>query len=72
MLGYSLYRSGKLDEALAAHQKDTEYPATAGVVCYHIACVIALRGKTNEVFAWLKKAVANGLATSNTWMATPT
>lgn len=60
MLGYSLHATGKLDEALAAHQKTAEFPATAPVGCYNAACVFALRGKTDEAFAWLEKAVQKG------------
>lgn len=60
MLGYSLHANGKLDEALVAHQKAAEFPGTAPVGCYNAACVFALRGKTDEAFAWLQKAVQKG------------
>lgn len=60
MLGYSLHADHKLDEALVVHQKAAEFPQTAGVATYNIACVYALKGKADEAFAWLDKAVAAG------------
>lgn len=62
MLGYSLHAKGKLDEALAVHLKAAEFPQTAGVATYNAACVYALKGKADEAFAWLDKAVAAGFA----------
>lgn len=60
MLGYSLHTRGKLDEALAAHQKAAEFPETAPVAFYNIACVHALKGNVDASFAWLKKSVGAG------------
>ena len=60
MLGYSLHMAGKLDEALPVHKKAAEFPATAPVATYNVACVYALQGKTDEAFAWLDKAIAVG------------
>lgn len=62
MLGYSLHLGGKLDEALAAHQKAATFPATVVPATYNIACVHALKGRSDEAFAWLDKAVAAGFA----------
>lgn len=60
MLGYSLHVNGKLDEALEAHKKAAEFPGTAPIACYNAACVFAIRGKTDDAFAWLEKAVQKG------------
>jgi tetratricopeptide (TPR) repeat protein len=60
LLGYSLHAAGKLDEALPAHLKAAEFPATKAVATYNVACVHALQGNPTEAFAWLEKAVAAG------------
>jgi tetratricopeptide (TPR) repeat protein len=62
MLGYSLHAANKLDEALAVHMKAAEFPAVAAVATYNVACVYALKGKPDEAFAWLDKAIAAGFA----------
>jgi len=60
MLGYSLHLAGKLDEALPVHKKATEFPTTAPVAAYNVACVYALQGKPDDAFAWLDKAIGFG------------
>ncbi len=60
LLGYSLHAAGRLDEALPAHLKATEFPRVAPVATYNVACVHALKGNADEAFAWLDKAVAAG------------
>lgn len=60
MLGYSLHAAGKLDEALPIHMKAAEFKQMAPIATYNIACVHALKGKPDEAFAWLDKAVAAG------------
>src|SRR6185369_16095807 len=60
LLGYSLHAAGKLDEALPVHMKAAEFPRYAGVATYNIACVHALKGRADEAFTWLDKAVAAG------------
>lgn len=60
LLGYSLHAAGKLDEALPAHLKATEFPATAAIASYNVACVHSLQDRPDEAFAWLDKAVAAG------------
>ncbi|HEX5053368.1 MAG TPA: tetratricopeptide repeat protein [Planctomycetota bacterium] len=59
-LGYSLHVTGKLDEALPAHLKAAEFPAQAAVGSYNVACVHALKGRTDEAFTWLEKAIGAG------------
>ena len=59
-LGYALHALGKLDEALAAHERTATFPNFAPVGCYNAACVYALKGKADEAFTWLDKAVAKG------------
>jgi len=60
MLGYSLHITGKLVDALKAHLKAAEFPATAPIASYNVACVHALKGRTDDAFTWLDKAVAAG------------
>lgn len=60
MLGYSLHAGGKLDEALPIHEKAAGFPATAAPASYNVACVHALKGRTDAAFAWLDKAIARG------------
>lgn len=60
MLGYSLHVTGKLDEALPAHLEAAKFPNTAPIASYNVACVHALRGRTDEAFVWLDKAVTAG------------
>lgn len=60
MLGYSLHAAGKLDEALPIHEKAAAFPASAPAATYNVACVHALRGRSDEAFASLEKAVGLG------------
>ncbi|MBL8728272.1 MAG: hypothetical protein JNM25_07580 [Planctomycetes bacterium] len=60
MLGYSLHAGGKLDEALPAHLKAADFPATAAPASYNVACVHALQGRVDDAFTWLGKAVERG------------
>jgi tetratricopeptide (TPR) repeat protein len=59
-LGYSLHAAGKLDEALPAHLKATEFKNVAGIATYNVACVHALKGNADDAFTWLDKAIAAG------------
>lgn len=60
LLGYSLHAAGKLDEALPVHLKATEFPATAPIAAYNVACVHALQGRPEDALRWLEKAVGFG------------
>ncbi len=60
MLGYSLHAAGRLDEAMAAHEKAATFPATKAAATYNIACVHALKGEIDAAFGSLDKAVAAG------------
>ncbi|MFO1031482.1 MAG: tetratricopeptide repeat protein [Planctomycetota bacterium] len=60
MLGYCLHASGKLDEALPIHVKAAGFPAVAPTSSYNVACVHARRGRVDEAFQWLDKAVELG------------
>lgn len=60
MLGYALHSEGRLDEALKAHLKATEFPAVAAMATYNVACVHALKGHPDEAFTWLDKAIEKG------------
>lgn len=59
-LGYALHAMGRVDEALEAHRRAAQLPGVAGIGAYNIACVHALRGESDQAFAWLRKAMAAG------------
>ncbi|MBK6940018.1 MAG: hypothetical protein IPH13_07400 [Planctomycetes bacterium] len=59
-LGYALHSLGRVDEALEAHRRAAQLPGVAGIGAYNIACVHALRGESDQAFAWLRKAMAAG------------
>jgi tetratricopeptide (TPR) repeat protein len=65
MLGYALHAGGKLDEALPVHIKAASFPAVAGPSTYNVACVYALKGKSDDAFAWLEKAITAGFNDEN-------
>ncbi len=58
--GYALHAAGRLDEALIVHQRAAEFPETAAVASYNIACVHALKGDKDAAFTALDEAVAAG------------
>lgn len=62
LYGFALHGLKKLDAALAAHLKASEFPAVKPIATYNVACVHALRNDKDKAFAWLDKAVAAGFA----------
>ena len=58
--GYALHAAGRLDEALVVHMRAAEFPETASVASYNIACVHALKGDKEAAFAALDRAIATG------------
>lgn len=60
MLGYSLHAAGKLEEALAIHEKAAAFPATASMASYNAACALALLGRNDAAFEWLGRAFDAG------------
>lgn len=58
--GYALHAAGRLDEALVVHQRAAEFPETAAIATYNIACVHALQGDKDAAFAALDKAITAG------------
>ncbi len=62
MLGYSLHSGGKLDEALPAHIRATEFPQVASTAAYNAACAYARKGEKDKAFEWLEKAMAFGFS----------
>jgi tetratricopeptide (TPR) repeat protein len=65
-LGYSLHAQGKLDEALQAHLKAAEFPATKSLGTYNAACVYALKNDKDKAFELLGKAVDAGFSQTDT------
>lgn len=62
MLGYSLHAGNRLDEALKAHHRATEFDDVRAPATYNVACVHALKGDADQAFAWLEKAIDAGFA----------
>ncbi len=62
LYGFALHSSGRIAEALPAHEKAAGFPQTAGNGAYNAACACALLGRADEAFAWLDKARAAGFA----------
>lgn len=56
LLGYSLHAGGDLIDAMPCHLMAAEFPQTAAVSSYNVACVYSLRGKTDKAFIWLEKS----------------
>lgn len=59
-LGYALHAAGRLDDALAAHVKATEFPEGRELGSYNAGCVYALKGDVDKAFEWLHRAVEAG------------
>lgn len=59
-LGYSLHALGRLEEALAAHERAASFPAHAAAAGYNAACALALLGRGEEAFARLQAAIRAG------------
>ena len=59
-LGYSLQMVGRLEEALAADIRASEFPLTRESALYNAACACSRLGRRDEAFEWLEKAVAAG------------
>lgn len=56
LLGYSLHGLGRLEEAVAAHEKAATFPLVAPNACYNAACAHALLGHNDQAFLWLQRA----------------
>lgn len=64
MHGYALHAAGRLDEALAAHERAAQFADVKATALYNAACVYALQGKTDQAFAKLDESIKAGF-----WMA---
>lgn len=62
MQGYALHAAGRLDEALAVHQRAAQFPDVRPVALYNAACVHALKGESDKAFASLDEAIKAGFA----------
>ena len=61
-LGYSLHASGKLAEAVPAHEKAMRYPQFAATAAYNLGCAHALMGDVDGAFEALVKSAAAGFS----------
>lgn len=64
MHGYALHAAGRLDEALAAHERAARFADVKATALYNAACVYALKGETDKAFAKLDESIKAGF-----WMA---
>lgn len=64
MHGYALHAAGRLDEALAAHERAARFEDVRATALYNAACVYALKGETDKAFAKLDESIKAGF-----WMA---
>ncbi len=62
--GYALHAAGRLDEALAVHERAAKFEDVRATALYNAACVHALKGETDEAFATLDESIKAGF-----WMA---
>lgn len=59
-LGYALHGGGRLDEAIAAHARATEFEQYRNVALYNWACALALKGETDAAIEKLTEAIDKG------------
>ncbi|MCO6457553.1 MAG: hypothetical protein J5I93_19810 [Pirellulaceae bacterium] len=59
-LGYALHALQRLDEAIDAHRRASNFPQVRGVALYNLACALALQGKTEESLKALQHAIDAG------------
>jgi DUF4097 and DUF4098 domain-containing protein YvlB len=57
---YNLHASGKLDQAIEAHQHAAKFEGHRAVAFYNLGCAWALKGKKDRAFAELNKAIDFG------------
>ncbi len=58
--GYALHAAGRLDEALALHERAAQFPDVRPVALYNAACVHALKGEADKAFATLDESIKAG------------
>lgn len=59
-LGYALHALHRLDEAVDAHRRASNFPQVRGVALYNLACALALQGKAEESLQALQHAIDAG------------
>ena len=65
LLGYSLHSAGKLDEAIQAHTRASQFDRYHGVSLYNLGCAYSLKGEIDKSLGFLDKAVAAGFKELN-------
>ena len=58
--GGELHQEGRYEEAMAEFEKSFAIGYKPGASAYNVACGAARLGRTDDAFAWLDKAAANG------------
>lgn len=59
---YSLHMSGKIDEAIPQHERASRFPGARQLSLYNLGCAHALKGRTDEAFAALTRAIDAGFS----------
>lgn len=59
-LAYATHMSGDLDHALELHKKAAAFPEFRREALYNVACVHALKGRTDDAFEALRAAIDAG------------
>ncbi len=59
--GYDLHMSGKIDEAIEAHQEAAQYESTRILATYNLGCAWSLKGKKDKAFKALNQAIDFGM-----------
>ncbi len=56
-LGYAYHSEQKWDQAIAAHQKAAQFPATRPTALYNLGAAYARKGNPDEAFHWFQEAL---------------
>jgi transcriptional regulator GlxA family with amidase domain len=64
-LGFMLHMAGRLDAAIPAHRRASEFPAVRANALYNLGCAYALKKQTARALTALEGAVAAGFKDRN-------
>ncbi|MHC5062596.1 MAG: TPR end-of-group domain-containing protein [Planctomycetota bacterium] len=60
LMAYCLQKAGRMDEAMAAHERCLQHPSVAHYGAYNIACIHAGRKDYAQAMRWLEKSAELG------------
>ena len=61
-MGYALHATGRLEEAIVAHEQATKFPSTRRTGFYNWACALSLLGRHDQAIEKLTEALDAGFA----------